>query len=191
MNIKSEIISNSLKEARENIDRLVSQREKILQATNLIYNAVSKENKVLLCGNGGSAADCQHIAAELVGRFKIERPGLAAIALTTDTSIITALANDYDYERIFGRQVEALGRKGDVLIAISTSGNSKNIIYAIECAKKRDMKIIILSGNDGGNIRNLGDVTLIVSSNDTAHIQEAHMVMYHIICQLIDEEFKK
>ena len=143
----------------------------------------------MLCGNGGSAADAQHIAAELRGRFKKEREALAGIALTTDTSALSAIANDYGYELVFSRQVEAIGKKGDVLIAISTSGNSKNVINAINSAKKIGIKIITLTGKDGGEMKNLGDINIIVPSNNTPRIQEMHIMIGHMICALIDEGF--
>jgi len=159
---------------------------KIAQAAGLIIEAYQKGNKLLLCGNGGSAADAQHIAAELVGRFKKERRGLAAIALTTDTSIMTAVANDYWYDLLFARQVEALGEKGDILIGISTSGNSVNIIRAIETAKLKELKTVGFLGSDGGKLKDLVDIPLIVPSQDSDRTQEVHILIGHIICHLID-----
>jgi len=159
---------------------------KIAQAADLIIEAYQKGNKLLLCGNGGSAADAQHIAAELVGRFKKERRGLAAIALTTDTSIMTAVANDYWYDLLFARQVEALGEKGDILIGISTSGNSVNIIRAIETAKLKELKTVGFLGSDGGKLKDLVDIPLIVPSQDSDRTQEVHILIGHIICHLID-----
>ena len=145
--------------------------------------------KILLCGNGGSAADAQHIAAELTGRYKTKRGALAGIALTTDTSALTAIGNDYGYEFVFSRQLEALGRKGDLLIAISTSGNSGNVVKALELARKIGIKTIGLSGRTGGAMNELCELNLVVPSNDTPRIQEMHIMIGHIICQAIDDAF--
>lgn len=145
--------------------------------------------KILLCGNGGSAADAQHIAAELTGRYKTERGALAGIALTTDTSALTAIGNDYGYEFVFSRQLEALGREGDLLIAISTSGNSDNVVKALELARKIGIKTIGLSGRTGGAMNELCELNLVVPSNDTPRIQEMHIMIGHIICQAIDDAF--
>ena len=145
--------------------------------------------KILLCGNGGSAADAQHIAAELTGRYKTERGALAGIALTTDTSALTAIGNDYGYEFVFSRQLEALGREGDLLIAISTSGNSGNVVKALELARKIGIKTIGLSGRTGGAMNELCELNLAVPSNDTPRIQEMHIMIGHIICQAIDDAF--
>ncbi len=145
--------------------------------------------KVMACGNGGSAADAQHFAAELIGRFERERQELAAIALTTDTSILTAVGNDYSYDEIFSKQVRGLGKKGDILIGISTSGNSKNVVKAIEAAKKMGIKIIALTGNGGGKIASLldaDDVHLCAPSTRTARIQETHLVLLHALCDGVD-----
>ena len=145
--------------------------------------------KVMACGNGGSAADAQHFAAELIGRFERERQELAAIALTTDTSILTAVGNDYSYDEIFTKQVRGLGKKGDILIGISTSGNSKNVVKAIEAAKKMGIKIIALTGNGGGKIASLldaDDIHLCAPSTRTARIQETHLVLLHALCDGVD-----
>jgi D-sedoheptulose 7-phosphate isomerase len=145
--------------------------------------------KVLACGNGGSAGDAQHFAAELVGRFERERPGLAAVALTTDTSILTAVANDYDYTKIFSKQVEAIGRPGDVLYAISTSGNSANVMAAIEVAHARGIRVVAMTGKDGGKIAKLlrpDDIELRVPAERTARIQEVHLLALHCLCDGID-----
>lgn len=145
--------------------------------------------KVMACGNGGSAADAQHFAAELIGRFERERQELAAIALTTDTSILTAVGNDYSYDEIFSKQVRGLGKQGDVLIGISTSGNSKNVVQAIEAAKKLRIKIIALTGNGGGKIAKLldaDDIHLCAPSTRTARIQETHLVLLHALCDGVD-----
>jgi len=160
----------------------------IEKAGRLCIDALTKGNKIILCGNGGSAADAQHIAAELIGRFKKDRIALPAIALTTNTSALTAIGNDYGFDYIFSRQIEALAKKGDVLIAISTSGNSKNVINAIKSAKKYDCKIITLSGKNGGEIKNMGDINIIIPSNDTPRIQEMHIMIGHMICEIIEEK---
>ena len=152
-------------------------------------NCLQSGGKILACGNGGSAADAQHFAAELVGRFERERRELAAIALTTDSSILTAIANDYHYDEIFSKQVRGLGKKGDILLAISTSGNSKNVVTAIEAAKKIGMHVIALTGNGGGKIAGLlegSDIHLCAPSNRTARIQETHLVLLHGLCDGVD-----
>ncbi len=160
--------------------------EAIRNSARLISETFASGGKVLICGNGGSAADAQHIAAEFVGRYETERIALPAIALTTDTSALTALANDYDFERIFARQVEALGREGDCLIAISTSGNSPNVLSAVMSARSRKMKIIGFTGANGKRLAGLSDVAIVVPSARTARIQEGHITAAHIICELID-----
>jgi D-sedoheptulose 7-phosphate isomerase len=168
----------------------ISTSEKTIEtAANLCIKSLKKGNKILLFGNGGSAADAQHIAAELVGRYKTERKGLSAIALTTDTSAVTSIANDYGYLHVFDRQVEALANKDDVLIGISTGGTSANVISALKLANNLGCKTIGLSGKGGGGFNSLCDVNIIVPSEDTPRIQEMHIVIGHIICQLIDNEF--
>ena len=156
----------------------------------IVTDTLSSGNKVLLFGNGGSAADAQHIAAELTGRYKTERRGLPAIALTTDTSALTAIANDYGYERVFDRQVEALANKGDLLIGISTSGNSKNVINALKLGRELGCRTIGLTGVGGGNISQVADLNIIVPSDDTPRVQEMHIMIGHIICQAVDEVIK-
>ncbi len=160
---------------------------KIIEITDIVIDCLKKNGKVILFGNGGSASDSQHIAAELVGRFKKDRTGLAAIALTTNTSILTALANDYGYEIVFAKQIEALGQKNDVAIGISTSGKAKNVVLAIKQAKKMSLKTITLIGADGGELAKLADVSLVVPSSVTARIQEAHITIGHIVCELVEE----
>ena len=159
------------------------------EAVGVMVAALMGGGKILACGNGGSAGDAQHFAAELVGRFERERPGLAAISLATDTSILTAVANDYDYRQVFSKQVEAIGSPGDVLLAISTSGNSGNVLAAIEAAHARDMHVVALTGKDGGRITKLlgaGDVELRVPAERTARIQEVHLLAIHCLCDGID-----
>jgi D-sedoheptulose 7-phosphate isomerase len=160
----------------------------IERAVLLIARCLRADGAVLSFGNGGSAADAQHIAAELVGRFALERKGLRAIALTTDASVMTSLTNDYGYEELFARQIEALGRKGDVAVAISTSGNSPNILRAIETARGKEMAVIGLTGGDGGGMRDKCDITLRVPSRETPRIQECHALIYHILCGLVEKE---
>ena len=144
-------------------------------------------NKIMIMGNGGSAADAQHFAGEIVSRFRMERPGLPAIALSTDTSIITAIGNDYGFERIFSRQVEALAAPGDAVIGISTSGNSPNVLKALEVARAAGCSTIGLLGKDGGSIKALCDIPLIIPSNDTPRVQEGHITVIHIVCDLIEQ----
>ena len=158
-------------------------------AAKLCIDSLKNGNKILIFGNGGSAADAQHIAAELVGRYKTERKGLAAIALTTDTSALTAISNDYGYDCVFDRQVEALANKGDVAIGISTGGSSTNVASALKLAKDLDCKTIGFSGRGGGVMNELCDINIVVPAQDTARIQEMHIVIGHTICQLIDHSF--
>lgn len=163
--------------------------EDIVRAINLMHHALTSEKKILACGNGGSAADAQHFAAELVGRFERERRELPAIALSTDSSILTAIANDYSYEVIFSKQVRALGQAGDVLLGISTSGNSANVIAAIEAAHLKGMSVIAFTGKDGGKIKNSlknSDVHLCVPADRTARIQETHLLLLHCLCDGVD-----
>lgn len=163
-------------------------KEPIVKASEIVIQTLKSRNKILLCGNGGSAADSQHIAAELVGRFKRERTALPAIALTTDTSILTAIANDYGFEEIYSRQISALGRKNDLLIAISTSGSSKNVIRAIEEAHSKGMVVIGLTGELDSPINEHADLTLKVPSQDTALIQQVHIGIMHLLCDLAERK---
>jgi D-sedoheptulose 7-phosphate isomerase len=161
----------------------------IAQAVELMFTALSNGNKILACGNGGSAADCQHFAAELVGRFERERLPLPALALTTDTSILTAVGNDYSYQDIFTKQVQAFGQAGDVLLALSTSGNSGNVLAAVDAALERDMRIVALTGKGGGAMTKRltdADVHICVPHDRTARIQEVHLLTIHCICDGID-----
>lgn len=168
---------------------LDSGEETINACAKLLLDTFNKGNKVLICGNGGSAADAQHIAAEFVGRYETERRALPAIALTTDTSALTALANDYDFERIFARQVEALAVDGDCLIAISTSGNSRNVIAAVMEARRKKCKVIGMTGAAGKKLASLCDACIMVPSERTARIQEAHITIAHIWCEMVDAAF--
>ena len=171
-----------------NISKDQHQVVLIENITNTILNAFKSDNKLLLCGNGGSAADAQHIAAELSGRFEIDRKPLNAEALHVNSSFVTAVANDYGYEEVYSRMVEAIGKNGDVLLALSTSGNSKNVIRAIEKANSLGLITIGFSGNDGGAMQNLCKYNLIIPSDNTARIQEAHILVGHIICKLIEQK---
>lgn len=163
--------------------------DSIVKACELIVNCLKEGNKVLLFGNGGSAGDAQHIAAEFTGRFVKERKSLPAIALTTDTSALTAIGNDYGFERIFERQVEGLALAGDILVGISTSGNSPNVIKALEYGKKNGCISIGMSGRDGGLMNNYCDVNIVIPSNITARIQEMHIMIGHIICTAVDKNY--
>ncbi len=186
--MRYDIIEKCINEHQKTID-IVKQSMigKIAEAAVICADALKRGNKIMLCGNGGSAADSQHIAAELIGRFQTERKGLAAVALTTDTSIITAVSNDYGFHNVFARQVEGLGREGDVLIGISTSGNSGNVLVAIEMAKSMGIKTIGLTGRDGGKIEQICSICLNVPAQVTARVQEAHILIGHILCELLDD----
>ena len=176
-----------LKESSElilNSNFLISD---IMRCVDLVTRSLKKGNKIILFGNGGSAADAQHIAAEFVGRFNIERKSLPAIALTTDSSILTSISNDYSFDTVFSRQCESLVSKGDVVVGISTSGNSKNVLNALKICKKRGAKTIGLLGNEGGKIKKIVDHSLIVNSTSTPRIQEVHRVVSHLICDLVEK----
>lgn len=163
--------------------------ESIAAAGQVMSDAILNDGKIMSCGNGGSAADAQHLSSELLNRFEMERPGLPAIALTTDSSTLTSISNDYAYEEIFSKQVRALGKEQDVLLGISTSGNSENVIRAIAAAHERGMNVIALTGRDGGRMANIfqpGDVEIRVPATRTARIQEVHLIVIHCLCDLID-----
>ena len=165
--------------------------EVIAKAAQLMVDALLNNHKILACGNGGSAADAQHFSAEMLNRFESERPSLPAIALTTDTSTITSIANDYHFNEIFSKQIKALGQSGDILLALSTSGNSKNVIEAIVAAHNRQMPVIALTGRDGGDIPpllNATDIEIRVPSESTARIQETHGIVIHCLCDIIDRQ---
>ena len=157
----------------------------------MLMEALESGGRVYVCGNGGSAADAQHIAGELAGRFRRDRPGLACVALTTDTSVLTAVANDFSYEQVFSRQVEALGRPGDVLWALSTSGNSPNVLAAARTAAAAGMKVVAMTGAAGGALGELADLCFRAPAERTDLVQQLHQLAYHVICELIDEHFSK
>jgi D-sedoheptulose 7-phosphate isomerase len=179
---------DSIAVKRQSLEVLI---EPIHRAGEAMVNSLLNNGKILSCGNGGSAGDAQHFSAELLNRFEKERPGLPAIALTTDSSTLTAIANDYSYEEIFSKQVSALGQAGDVLLAISTSGNSANVAAAMKAAQEREMLTVVLSGNDGGTMASLlgeQDIEIRVPSRRTARIQEVHLVVIHCLCDFIDTQ---
>ena len=165
--------------------------DRIAAAAGVMVNSLLADGKILACGNGGSAGDSQHFSSEMLNRFERERPALPAIALSTDTSTLTSIANDYSYEEIFSKQVRALGHAGDVLLAITTSGNSRNVLEAVKVAQQRQLRVVALTGRDGGALRGLlqsGDVEICVPSSVTAHIQEVHLLVIHCLCDLIDNQ---
>ena len=189
MNLISRIGQHFTDSAQTKLDAIELLAAPIAQAAELMVASLVGNGKILACGNGGSAADAQHFAAELVGRFEMERQGLAAIALTTDSSIMTAVANDYGYNTVFERQVRALGQPGDVLLAISTSGNSASIIEAIRAAHENDLRVVALTGKGGGQMGGAlrdGDVHICVPAARTARIQEVHLLTVHCLCDAID-----
>jgi len=188
---KEKFITDSLKDSSETKLKIEQKcKDDILKAVNTLSEAFRNGNKLLLCGNGGSAADCQHIATELMIRLShnIQRPALPAIALTTDASNLTAGGNDIGFENIFARNVEGLGNKGDALIVISTSGNSGNVIKAAETARSKGMKVIGFLGGDGGRLKSLVDLPIIIPSSNVQRIQEGHITVAHIICELVENE---
>ena len=173
------------------IEALPLLTQPIEDAAELIVSRLLDGGKLLSCGNGGSAGDAQHFSSEMINRFERERPGLPAIALTTDSSTLTSIANDYNYSRVFARQIEALGQSSDLLLAISTSGNSANILAAIESAHERDMRVVALTGRDGGELAKLltaDDVELRVPADSTARIQEVHLLIIHCLCDIVDHQ---
>lgn len=185
-----ELVKAELLAHQQTIEDVLKTNETDLsKACEMVVNTIQSGKRVYLFGNGGSAGDAQHIAAEFTGRFVKERRGLPAIALTTDTSALTAIGNDYGYERVFSRQVEALANEGDLLIGISTSGNSPNVLLAFEEGKKIGCNIIALSGRDGGKMKNEATINLIVPSNVTARIQEMHILFGHILCTALDSKY--
>jgi len=166
---------------------MVSCVDSIVSAAELMIETIKSGAKILLCGNGGSAADSQHLAAELVSKLKLERSAIPAIALTTNTSTLTAIANDYDFSQVFVRQLEAFGRKNDLLIGISTSGNSEDVLKAVDYAHKNGLRTIVMTGGNGGDLAGKADVDIIVPSEDVQRIQEAHITVGHILCDILEQ----
>ena len=185
------MIKKTLERSTKIITELSDLSDEINKTANLIVTAINKNRKIIIIGNGGSAADAQHIAAEFLGRYKLKRKSIPAIALTSNSSTTTAIANDYDFSNIFSRQCESLVSKGDVVIGISTSGNSENVVKGLRTSSKNGGLTIGLLGNKGGKIKNIVDVSLIVKDTSTPRIQEAHRVIYHIICEIVEEELAK
>ena len=189
MDLISRISENFSESAHLKLQSMDALAGPIADAAEHMVQCLKRDGKILACGNGGSAADSQHFAAELLNRFEMERPPLAAIALTTDTSTLTSIGNDYDFDQIFSKQVRALGHAQDVLLAISTSGNSRNVIAAIETAHEADMRVVALTGRNGGRIGEMleaNDIHICVPANSTARIQEVHLLTLHCICDAID-----
>ena len=182
-----DLLSSGLEEHLEVFRQLAALAQGIRQAAGVLAASLSQGGKLMLCGNGGSAADSQHLAAELTGRFVKDRRPLAAVALSTDTSALTCIGNDYGFDEVFARQVTGLGRKGDCLLAISTSGNSRNVARAAETARVAGIRVIGLLGRDGGVLRGLCDVAIVVPSATTARIQEAHIFIGHTLCAMVEE----
>ena len=185
------IIEETLEQSTKIIADLHDLSNEINKTANLIIAAINKNRKIIIIGNGGSAADAQHIAAEFLGRYKLKRKSIPAIALTSNSSTTTAIANDYDFSDIFSRQCESLVSKGDIVIGISTSGNSENVVKGLRTSKKNGGLTIGLLGNKGGKIKNIVDIPLIVKATSIPRIQEAHRVIYHIICEIVEEEVTK
>jgi len=180
-------LAEAVAEANQLNDRLVAeQAEQVAAAARLLADTLKGGGKILLFGNGGSAADAQHLAAEFVNRFRIERPPLAALALTTDTSILTAIANDYDFLEVFAKQVRALGRPGDAAVGLSTSGSSANVVKALETARQLGLKTLALSGGEGGPVAAAAELAIVVPSRSTPRIQEVHITVGHVLCDLVD-----
>ncbi|MCR4842484.1 MAG: D-sedoheptulose 7-phosphate isomerase [Eubacterium sp.] len=166
----------------------INYSNSVSRVVDIELEALKKGNKIMTAGNGGSAADAQHFAAELVGRFMKERPGIPAIALTTDSSVLTSIGNDYGYDEVFSRQINALGKKGDVFIGISTSGNSQNVITAFQECKKRGVITVALLGKDGGQLKDISDYSILVPINDTPRIQEIHTMTIHMMCEALEDK---
>jgi len=183
------IILKRFKESADVKTRFLKENlPKLLEVIKLIAHAFEAGNKLFFFGNGGSAADAQHLAAEFVNRYIMDRPPLPAVALTTDTSILTSISNDFAFNEIFSKQLRALGKEGDVAIGISTSGNSSNVLKAFEVAKEMGMKTVALTGNDGGALAKMADCSLIVSSTSTPRIQETHILIGHILCEMVEHK---
>lgn len=191
MNNPTNLIKKSFKEHENVLNKVKKLSKKISLAADLAINSLKKGGTIYWCGNGGSSSDSMHLSAELIGKFKKKRRPLPSISLTGNNSTLTCIANDFGYKNIFSRQIEALGKKGDVLFAISTSGNSKNIFKALKKAKNKSLKTISFLGNGGGKCKNIADVDIIIKSNSTARIQEMHIFIGQIICDIIEKKFTK
>lgn len=181
INVQADIAAH-----RQAVDKVAALDDRLQDVAALVAQTFSRGNQVFVCGNGGSASDAQHFAAELTGRYQMDRPGYPATALTTDSSALTSIGNDYGFEEIFARQLQALSRDGDLLVGISTSGNSANVIRAVEYAKKNNIQSVVLLGRDGGKLVGLADSDLTIDVDSTARIQEAHILMLHIICEAFE-----
>lgn len=182
-------IKNSFKQISENFVKIQDKASTIEQISQLWINALAQGKKVIFCGNGGSAADSQHLAAELMGRYKFDRNPMPAMSLTVDTSALTAIGNDYGYDKVFSRQLRGIGNEGDVLVGISTSGNSKNILDAFAVAKEKGVKIVAFTGESGGKMKEIADICLNVPSDITNNIQEMHIACGHLICGIVEAHF--
>ena len=187
----AEIISNEIEEHKNATKNLSQISERILYFSDRIISALQKNNKILICGNGGSAADAQHFSSELICKYEKKRKSLPALSLSTDPSTVTAISNDYGYKYLFSRQIEGLGNKGDILILITTSGNSENLIEAAKTARSKSIIICGLLGRDGGAIKNFLDFDITINNKRTSRIQEMHSLIIHVICKLIDESLEK
>lgn len=188
MSINTEEIGKLVRKAAACVEALDDRAPAIARVAELLAETLRAGRCLLLCGNGGSAAQCQHVAAEFTGRFKLERAGLPAVALTTDTSALTAIGNDYGFDTVFARQVEAIGRSGDVLLGLSTSGSSANVINAVRKAKKKGIRTVALVGPGKGELAAEADLALAVPGDSSANIQECHLVALHILCELVEKE---
>ncbi|MBO5039346.1 MAG: D-sedoheptulose 7-phosphate isomerase [Alphaproteobacteria bacterium] len=184
-----EYVYAQIEELAGQLKELKLMSEQVVRIADICIEAIKNGHKVIWCGNGGSAAQAQHLAAELVGRYKINRPAMNSLSLTVDTSNLTAIGNDYGYDVVFSRQLEGVGQKGDVLVGLSTSGNSKNVVLAFEQAKKTGITTIALVGAKGGLMKELADYSLCVPATTSAHIQEMHITVGHLVCDLIEREF--
>lgn len=185
----NDLVKRQLQQSLEILQKVLADEQihdAVVQAGQITAKAMKDGKKLMVCGNGGSAADAQHLVAEFVSRLTIDRPALRAIALTTDTSILTAIGNDYSYDNVFERQIEALGQPGDVLLALSTSGNSKNCVKALKLAKQIGIHTIAYTGNGGGAMRDLSDINVIIPSSTTMNIQESHIALEHIFCMVVE-----
>lgn len=187
--VMTDYIQDQFDELIDCLEKLKDGADDIQKAADLCISALREGHKIIFCGNGGSAAQAQHLTAELVGRYKIDRPAMNAISLTVDTSNLTAIGNDYGYKVVFSRQLEGVGQQGDVLIGLSTSGRSENVLAAIEQAKKMGIHTIALSGGSGGAMAEMADVAIVAPANTSAHIQEMHIAIGHIVCDLIEKAF--